>query len=136
MHRVRDHGDAGHEAYRGWLASLAEGRQPFALSSLVAAGFVRIVTNRRIFPEPTPLSAALHNVKALASRPGCRVVGPGPRHLELLDAVCRAAEVAGADVSDAQHAAVAIEHGCTLVTRDRGFVRFEGSDLRWELLDL
>jgi len=62
--------------------------------------------------------------------------GPGPRHLELLDTVCRAAEVAGADVSDAQHAAAAIEHGCTLVTRDRGFSRFEAVDLCWEHLDL
>ncbi len=126
----------GHGGYRRWLTSLAEGRQPFALSSLVAAGFVRIVTNRRIFPEPTPLATAVHDVQALAGRPGCRVVGPGPGHLELLDAVCRAGDVAGAGVADAQHAAVAIEHGCTLVTRDGGFARFEAADLRWEHLDL
>jgi predicted nucleic acid-binding protein len=32
-------------------------------------------------------------------------------------------------VADAQHAAVAVEHGCTLVTTDADFDRFPG--LRW-----
>ncbi len=34
-----------HEAYKRWLTDLVNGRQPFALSVLVAVGFVRIVTN-------------------------------------------------------------------------------------------
>jgi predicted nucleic acid-binding protein len=33
-------------------------------------------------------------------------------------------------VADAQHAAVAVEHGCTMVTTDSDFDRFPG--LRWQ----
>ena len=43
-----------HEAYAKWLKSLVDGAEPFALSVLVAVGFVRIVTNRRIYEDPTP----------------------------------------------------------------------------------
>jgi hypothetical protein len=38
-----------HEAYAEWLKSLVDGAEPFALSVLVAVGFVKIVTNRRIY---------------------------------------------------------------------------------------
>ena len=37
-------------------------------------------------------------------------------------------------VADAQHAAIALEHGCTWVTRDADFEGFRGSGLRVELL--
>lgn len=47
-----------HRPYREWLADLVNGPEPFGLSILVAVGFVRVVTNRRIFPDPTPTSQA------------------------------------------------------------------------------
>lgn len=84
-----------------------------ALSVLAAVGFVRIVTNRRIDPAPTPPAVALGVVQALTGRPGCRVAGPGARHLELVSSLCRSTGAAGKAVADAQHAAIAIEHGCT-----------------------
>ena len=37
-------------------------------------------------------------------------------------------------VADAQHAAVALEHGCTLVTRDADFEVFRSTGLRLEIL--
>jgi hypothetical protein len=43
-----------HEAYAEWLKSLVDGAEPFALSVLVAVGFVKIVTNCRIYEDPTP----------------------------------------------------------------------------------
>lgn len=41
----------------------------------------------------------------------------------------------GAQVSDALHAAVAIEHGCTLVSLDPDFKRFKPHGLKFELLE-
>jgi len=41
----------------------------------------------------------------------------------------RDAGARGKLVADAQHAAVAIEHGCTMVSTDSDFDRFPG--LRW-----
>lgn len=54
----------------------------------------------------------------------------GPRHLDLLSKVCADAEAAGDLVPDAVLAAIATEHGGTVVSFDRDFARFP--DLRWE----
>jgi uncharacterized protein len=44
--------EAAHDAYLDWLERLVEGPEPFSLSVLVAVGFVRAVTNPRIFDDP------------------------------------------------------------------------------------
>jgi len=49
-----------HAAYANWLKTLVDGPEPFALSVLVAVGFVRIVTNRRIYEDPTPCPLHSH----------------------------------------------------------------------------
>lgn len=128
--------DPVHPAYRAWLDDLVNGSQPFGLSVLVAVAFIRLVTNRRIFASPTPLPLALAVIEALVARSNCRVLAPGPQHLTLVAALCRAAGTEGASVADAQHAAVAIEHGCEWVTRDDDFAAFEDCGLRWRHLAL
>lgn len=69
-----------HAEYAEWLTRLATGPEPFALSVLVLAGFVRVVTNRRIFDPPSPLDQSFAFVASLMARPPARVVGPGPDH--------------------------------------------------------
>jgi predicted nucleic acid-binding protein len=56
-------------------------------------------------------------------------VSPGPRHLELFESLCRSADAAGDLAPDAQIAAIAVEHGCEVVSFDRDFARF--ADVRW-----
>lgn len=51
-----------HERYAEWLRALAGGLEPFALSELGANGFVRIVTNPKIWDEPTTIGDALQLV--------------------------------------------------------------------------
>jgi uncharacterized protein len=114
-----------------WLTMVATGRNPYALSELVLSGFVRVVTSRRIFVDPSPLDAALEFVAALVSRPQCRRVRPGHRHLDIFTDLCRSARAHGGLVADAYHAALAIEHGCTWVTFDTDFARFES--LSWSV---
>jgi toxin-antitoxin system PIN domain toxin len=125
-----------HQQYREWLEGVASASSPFALSLLVAAAFVRIVTNPRIFTDFTPLPVALGVVDAIVARPNCRVVGPGPDHWVHFSTLCREGQARGKLVADAQHAAVALENGCTLVSRDGDFARFEGAGLRWTHLVL
>jgi uncharacterized protein len=125
-----------HEAYAKWLKSLVDGAEPFALSVLVAVGFVRIVTNRRIYEDPTPLPVALAFVEQLTSHPRCRTAIPSERHLGEVIRLCRAASATAKLVADAQHAALAISQGCTWVTRDSDFGQFEPHGLRWEHLVL
>jgi hypothetical protein len=52
---------------------------------------------------------------------------PGRRHWEIFAALCR--DIRGPLVTDAYVAALAIEHGCELVTTDGDFARFPA--LRW-----
>lgn len=125
----REDSTADHPQYAAWLTDLATRKEPFALSVLALSAVVRITTNPRIFRRPSTLDEVFAFVQELRTRPTARVVGPGPEHIELFEGLCRRAGASGKLVADAQHAAVAIEHGCTLVTTDSDFDRFPG--LRW-----
>jgi toxin-antitoxin system PIN domain toxin len=121
---------ADHAAYAEWLTGLAIGHEPFALSSLALAGIVRIVTNPRIFRSPSTHDEIFGFIGELVAQPNARVVHPGPNHLEIFEDLCRRSGAKAKLVADAQHAAIAVEHGCTLVTTDSDFDRFPG--LRWQ----
>lgn len=126
-HRVDGHPE--HPRFASWLSALATGPEPFALSVLSLVGLVRIVTNPRIFKRPSTLDESLDFCTELLRRPTARLIAPGPQHWELVTGLCREAGATAKLVADAQHAAVAIEHGCTLVTTDGDFARFRR--LRW-----
>jgi uncharacterized protein len=118
-----------HERYRAWLEQIRQDDEPLALSSLVLSGFVRIVTHHRVFREPTPLATALDFVQAVRSSPNAVWVAPGPRHWDIFLQLCSEIGGRGNDVSDAYHAAIAVENGATWYSADRGFARFRS--LRW-----
>jgi len=128
--------EARHAAYARWLKSVVDGAEPFALSILVAVGFVRIVTHPRIYGDPTPLPVALAVIEQLTAHPRCRVALPAAAHLEDVARLCRATGATGKLVADAQHAALAISEGGTWVTRDGDFAAFERHGLRWHHLVL
>ena len=90
---------------------------------------MRIATNPKIFDPPTPMDVALAFCGQLIRRPRAVLVQAGHRHWEILVDAIRTAEIRGPMVSDAFLAALAIEHGCELVTTDSDFSRFRG--LRW-----
>jgi toxin-antitoxin system PIN domain toxin len=117
------------EPARAWLEDTLASRSPFCVADLVAGAFLRLATNSRIFTTPTPIAQAFAYLQALRSQPAHVVLGPGSAHLELLEGICRDADVTGDLVPDAQLAAIAIEHACELISFDRDFARF--ADLRW-----
>jgi len=119
-----------HALYAQWLSRLATSPEPFAISVLSVSGLVRIVTNGRVFARPSTVDEVFAFVQELSQRPNARIVGPGPDHLAIFERLCRDAGARGKLVADAQHAAVAIEHGCTMVSTDSDFARFAG--LRWQ----
>ena len=116
-----------HERYAGWLRALTVSSAPFALSEVVLAGFLRIVTNRRIFDPPTPMDTAIRFCQQLVTRPRAVMIAPGRRHWGIFVGLCR--KIEGPLVTDAYLAALAIEHGCELVSTDSDFARFP--ELRW-----
>ena len=119
-----------HAGVAPWWRNVVASPGTFALFEPVLAGFVRIVTHPRIFDPPAPLERALAFVEALEAQPNALRLRAGARHWELFAALCRAGDARGNVVADAYLAALAIEHGCTWITSDRGFARFAGLDWR------
>ena len=123
----------GHGRYAKWLAALAEGPAPFALSETALQGFLRIVTNPRIFNPPSTTAQAFRFLDALTALPGCLLIRPGPNHWAIFRRLCEDGGLQGKLVADAAHAALAIESGCEWVTADTDFARFD-PQLRWRHL--
>ena len=113
-----------HRSVRAWLDAMLAGGGQFAVPLLVWASFLRLATNRRIFEVPTPRTDAFAFIGAIVAQPGHLLIAPGPRHLDLLRALCDEADALGDLVPDAVIAAVAAEHSCEVVTLDRDFARF------------
>ena len=116
-----------HGRYAAWLRALTEADEPFALSEVVLASFLRIVTNARIFDPPTPMDTASAFCQRLVAWPRAVLIAPSRQHWDIFVGLCKG--IQGPLVSDAYLAALAIEHACELVTTDSDFARFEG--LRW-----
>ncbi len=119
-----------HKAAARWLRELFAGSEPIGLPWVTLWAFVRISTNPRIWPNPKPAAEAMDLVRRWLSEPGVHLVEPGPRHLDLLGELVTGHRAAGALVTDAVLAAIAIEHGAVLASTDLDFRRFP--DLRWQ----
>lgn len=119
----------GHDAYRDWLSAAVNGEAAYGMSELVLSGFIRVVTNPRVFDSPTPLETALAATEVLRAQPSCVLVSPGAAHWGIFTRLCRQAGAKGNLVADAYLAALAIESGADWITTDRDFSRFPG--LRW-----
>jgi toxin-antitoxin system PIN domain toxin len=113
-----------HPAVRPWFDGLLAEDEAFTVPTVVWHSFLRLATNRRIFPVPTPRADAFAFIDATCAQPGYLLTRPGPRHLRLLGRLCTEAEAVGDLVPDAVIGALAVEHGCEVVTMDRDFARF------------
>jgi toxin-antitoxin system PIN domain toxin len=118
-----------HIAYRTWLEDLLAGDRAFGMSDLVLSGFLRIVTNRRVFLDPSPIDKALAFADEVRTPSHCVPVRPGPRHWDIFKRLCQECSAKGNLVPDAFLAALAIEQGCEWITTDRDYARFNG--LKW-----
>ncbi len=129
-HRFENH---GHEMCRTWLFDVMERDETFLYSEWVLSAFVRIVTNPRVYPVPTPMVIAMSVAGHVRSRPNGVAITPGERHWGIFEGLCSRAGVVGNLVPDAYLAALAIEANAEWVTSDADFERFE-PDLNLRLL--
>jgi toxin-antitoxin system PIN domain toxin len=118
-----------HANAKFWLEAALNGGEPVALFDPVLASFLRIVTNRRIFKVPTPLTLALSFVEIMRSAPAARSLTAGASHWEIFVRLCRDTNAAGDDIPDVYLAALALENDCEFVTTDEDFGRFPR--LKW-----
>jgi uncharacterized protein len=115
-----------HAVCRPWLDKVIAGNTRFGISPLTLSALVRIVTNRRIHANPSPIDEALAFCGNLLNQPHCQAIAPGDRHWSIFKRLCIDTNIAGPVVADAWYAALAIEWGCEWVTLDRDFARFPG----------
>jgi toxin-antitoxin system PIN domain toxin len=118
-----------HEQYTAWLSHALNADEPVGISDLVLSAVVRLLTNHRVFREPSSTIQALDACRAIRSAPSAVPLRPGPRHWAIFDSLCAKAGARANAVPDAYHAALAIENGGIWITTDRAFARFPG--LRW-----
>src|SRR5881392_3460588 len=72
-----------HDRYAAWLRALVEAPEPFAVAGIVLAGFLRIVTNPKIFRPATPMQTALVFCSRLVEWPRAVFVMPRRTHWAL-----------------------------------------------------
>ena len=119
--------------YRRWLEDAVNGPEPFGLSSMVVSGFLRVVTHPKVLVAPIDTDTALDLVAELRQGPAVVPMEPGGRHWTIFESLCRAVGAKGNAVPDTYLAALAVEHGCTWYSADRGFTRFPGLQFRQPL---
>lgn len=120
---------ADHERFKSALDRDVLSELSWGYSTLILSGFIRIVTNRRIFNTPTPPGEAVAFAESLASQPNAIELRPGDRHWTIFSRLCLDTNASGNLVPDAYYASLAIEAGAEFVTADADFALFPG--LRW-----
>lgn len=114
-----------HEPARRWLERALSGAERIGLPWTTILAFLRIATHLRL-RRPLTVEEASGIVSEWLQHPRVIPLDPGDRHWETLAGLLRDGQARGPLVMDAHMAALAIDHGATLVTTDRDFARFPG----------
>ena len=115
-----------HAVARDWLREALVGGEAVAFAWTVTLAFLRLSTHPAVFPRPLSVAQAAGAVERWLTAPPAVTVEPTRRQLALLRGLLDRAGTAGNLVGDAHLAALALEHGATVVSFDRDFARFEG----------
>jgi toxin-antitoxin system PIN domain toxin len=124
-----DSSSSRHDKAAAWLSEAMSGAETVGLSWVVLLAFLRLSTRALVFTNPLSVQDAFDIIGGWLRRSCTTVVGPGHRHAALLRELLEPLGTAGNLTSDAHLAALAIEHGATLLSADADFSRFSG--LRW-----
>lgn len=109
------------------VLGLANGSQHWGIPWPCVHEFLAVVTNPRIFREPTPLDLALEAIGSLLACDTLVTLAEGSGYFNVLDTLAKAARVRGAMIHDARIAALCRFHGVReLWSADRDFSRFAG----------
>ncbi|MEO8052652.1 MAG: TA system VapC family ribonuclease toxin [Acidobacteriota bacterium] len=118
-----------HAAARDWLVRSLNDRPRVGLPWHSLLGFLRVVTNSRIFERPDSIRAAWAQVEAWLDRTNVWIPQPEEGHSAILGDLLTHTSSGANLIPDAHLAALAIEHGLTLYSADGDFARFR--ELKW-----
>jgi uncharacterized protein len=126
---AHDHDSPHHEAAGEWLRGVLAGPELVAFSWAILLAFLRLSTNSRVFRQPLLVARAAEVVDDWLADSRVRLLEPTERHWEILRNLLVEGQALGPLVTDAHLAALAIEHGATFASADRGLARFPGLKL-------
>ena len=109
-----------HGRVRPLLVEALEAREPFLFCPSAASSFLRLVTNPRIFLEPSDWREA-HPAAVFAEFDAVT--------FGIFKHLCLVAGAQGNEVPDALFAALALRHNATLMTADAGMKKWPGVDV-------
>ena len=125
-----DRDSAHHKKSRFWLEEVLSGVEAVGLPWQSVSAFLRVITNRRLSGMRVSLQQAVQVVDEWLQQPNLQILVPADEHWSVLRQMILEGQASGPLVSDAEIAAITIEHGAVLHTADRDFARFPG--LRWK----
>ena len=117
-----DRRSPSHEPAVQWLDGKLSESARVGLPWECLLGFMRVVTNSRIYERPAPVNVAWGQVEPW-------VPVPGHRHQEILGGLLVRLGGGAKLIPDAHVAALAMEYGLELCSTDGDFARFDG--VRW-----
>ena len=113
-----------HAAAREWWDAQLSGSSPVCVCWTVLCAFIRIGTNPRVFEQPLTLKQATSRVQSWLNQPCIRLIYPTERHWIVLQQLLIEGQALANLVTDAHLAALAVQHGCELMSTDHDFARF------------
>ena len=113
-----------HERAREALTDAVGGPEPVSVPWPCAHEFLAVVSNPRIFKDPTPMDVGLDAVGRLLDSVGGGFLAEGEGYLRVFERLARPALLQGAVVHDARIAALCMYHGVRVLwSADRDFSR-------------
>ena len=114
-----------HGRAREVLAGAVGGAEPVSVPWPCVHEFLAVVSNPRIFRDPTPMHLALDATGRLLDSLDGGFLAEGDGYLPALERIARPALLQGAVVHDARIAAVCLYHGVRVLwSADRDYSRF------------
>ena len=124
-----------HLAARDAISRALTGVEQVAMCWPVVHEFLSVVTNKKFFPEPTPMELALRQVHGWLSSPVATTLHETSQHLLVLEDMSSQTDISGGKIHDARIAAICVENEVREIwTADRGFEKFDGIRVRNPLL--
>lgn len=113
-----------HQKAVAWLDQSLNATQPLGLPWQSLIAFSRIATNPKIFDKPLAIDKVVNQLSEWCERSVVWHPEPGDRFEDCLYSLLQEHQCCGNLVSDAYLAALALEHGLTVVSSDTDFARF------------
>lgn len=114
-----------HSVAASRVASLAEGREAWAIPWPCVHEFLAIVTHPRVYEPPSLIAEALGQIDVWLESPTLQLLAEADDHWLYLQALIVAGKIVGPRIHDARIAALCRQHGVReLWSADRDFSRF------------